>query len=290
MTTRDDFDRVLGAWLEAEATDDGAASVLERTLAVTARRRPRPAWAASIDFARPPRLLPIDDRSRTRLGYAVLLAAAIALLVAAALFLAGQRPPSPAPSLGCVGDPPNLCGFGQGTWSSTTFLPGLEVTLPATGWYSRDVPDRIEFRHLPMTSGLTFMLDPIPTAGVTASAGAGNGSFDNLVAFLAQQPQVRVATPRSPLSAIGLPIRAFDLETMPRPAVVLLRSRDDAAGTFSIEADHYANRLYLVGIADGHVLAALVTAFDSQPATLHRFDDAVWPIIDSIRPPASIKR
>jgi len=289
MTIRDDLDRQLGSWFEAEATADGTASVLERTLAVTSRRRPRPAWAASIDVARPTRFLPIDDRTRRRLGYGAMLAAAIGLLVAAALFLAGQRPPSPAPSLGCVGDPPNLCGFGQGTWSSTTFLPGLEVTLPGTGWYSRDVPDRLEFRHLPMTSGLTFMLDPIPPVAAAASAAAREGSFDGLVGFLAQQPQVRVATSRSLLTATGLPIRGFDLATKPRPAVVLLRIRAYPEGNLTIEADHYANRLYLVGIGDGHVLAALVTAFDSQPATLHRFDETVWPIIDSMRPPGSIK-
>ena len=283
MTIHDDLERQLASWFEAEATDVGAASVLEQTLAVTARRRPRAAWAASIDGARPARLLPIDDRTRTRLSYAALLAAAIALLVAAALFLAGQRPPAPAPPLGCVGDPPNLCGYGAGQWSSSTLLPGLEVTLPGTGWYTRELPDRVEFKHLPMTSGLTFMLDPIP-----ASTAAADRSFDGLVAFLSQQPQARLARSRSSQTATGLPIRVFDL-TRPRPAVVLLRLAADPDSDINVEANHYANRVYLVDIGRGRALAALVTAFDSQRATLRGFDDAVWPIIDSIRPPASTK-
>ena len=78
----------------------------------------------------------------------------------------------------------------------------------------------------------------------------------------------------------------FDLKTNPETAARPRSGlRADAPTVFAVEADHYAQRLYLIGTGDGHVLSALVVAFDSQRSTLERFDDAIWPIIDSIRPP-----
>ena len=46
MTGHDDFDRTLAGWLEAEAASPAPAGGLERVLAATRRRRPRPAWLA----------------------------------------------------------------------------------------------------------------------------------------------------------------------------------------------------------------------------------------------------
>ena len=52
----------------------------------------------------------------------------------------------------------------------------------------------------------------------------------------------------------------------------------------AVVARTLAQRLHLSG-RGGHVLAALVIALDSNPTTLERFEDAIWPIVDSIRPP-----
>ena len=45
MTTHDDFDRRLTAWLEATAPAREPESLAERVLARTAATRRRPAWA-----------------------------------------------------------------------------------------------------------------------------------------------------------------------------------------------------------------------------------------------------
>ena len=46
MTGRDDFDRTLAGWFEAETLSAGPAVGLEEVLETTRRRRPRPAWLA----------------------------------------------------------------------------------------------------------------------------------------------------------------------------------------------------------------------------------------------------
>ena len=46
MTGRDDFDRTLAGWFEAEALSSGPVVGLEEALEATRRRRPRPAWLA----------------------------------------------------------------------------------------------------------------------------------------------------------------------------------------------------------------------------------------------------
>jgi hypothetical protein len=48
MTRFDDLDRALSAWLDSEALAPAPPSVLASVTAVTARRRPRPAWLARI--------------------------------------------------------------------------------------------------------------------------------------------------------------------------------------------------------------------------------------------------
>ena len=46
MTSHDDFDRTLARWFEAEAASPAPADSLQRVVAATRRRLPRPAWLA----------------------------------------------------------------------------------------------------------------------------------------------------------------------------------------------------------------------------------------------------
>jgi hypothetical protein len=279
-----ELDITLASWFASEARADGAAALLEATLEATARQRPRPAWFAAADAARPARLLPLGDRTRSRVGYALVVAALLAAAVLAALLLVGRQPP-PAIPLGCVGDPPNLCGFDGGTWSSAKFMPGLAVTLPGEGWYTRDLPDRLEFRHLPMTSALTIWRDPLPARDAAVPDPAQTGTIEGLTEYLALQPVVTVDASRPHVTSRGLPLASFRLMTVARPAIGLLRMASDSAGHVAIEANHYAQRLYLMGTRDGHVLSALVVAFDSRQSTLDQFDESAWPILNSLETP-----
>ena len=52
MTGRDDFDRALAGWFEADALAPAPAAGLERILDVTRRQRPRP--VRTLAFARSP--------------------------------------------------------------------------------------------------------------------------------------------------------------------------------------------------------------------------------------------
>lgn len=287
MTIRDDLDRQLGSWFEAEATADGAASLLERTLAVTSRRRPRPALAASIDVARPAMLLPIDNRTRTRLGYAALLAAAVALLVAAALFLAGQPPPPPSQPLGCVGEPPTLCGQSAGTWTSHTFLSGMTLTFPNDAWYIRETAAKLELKALPMTSLAELSFDPLLHSTSWDPNPDPSAGREVLAAWIERDPDVVVDKRSDRTTKSGLPMTTFHLHPVnPRACALLFVSRTvPDEHTSGLYLCHYAYRLHLLDLGGGHTLAILLTALDSQVQTLQTLDKATSPIVDSIRPP-----
>jgi Tol biopolymer transport system component len=99
MTTHDDFDRRLTAWLEATAPAREPESLAERVLARTAATRRRPAWAI------PERWTPVTSISarlepvgRTPWRTVALVALLAIALVGGALLIAGSRQPSlPAP-------------------------------------------------------------------------------------------------------------------------------------------------------------------------------------------------
>ena len=145
MTTmRHDLDTSLAALFEREATDDGAAAILESALGRTSRLRPRPAWIAALRHSSAGTRVASDPMTRSRLGYALILAALLAALVVGALFLAGQRPPRISLPRACVGVDAALCGHTAGVWTSESFLPGLTLTWPNDGWYARDLPGQLE--------------------------------------------------------------------------------------------------------------------------------------------------
>ena len=98
MTTRD-LDAALASFFEREATADGAATILEAALEQTSRRRPRPAWVTAVRGVTVGSTLALDPRTRSRIGYALVLAALLAAIVVGALFLAGTRPPRLSESL-----------------------------------------------------------------------------------------------------------------------------------------------------------------------------------------------
>ena len=161
MTTRD-LDAALASFFEREATADGAATILEAALEQTSRRRPRPAWVTAVRGVTVGPTLALDPRTRSRIGYALVLAALLAAIVVGALFLAGTRPPRLSESRPCVGQPATLCGHTAGVWTSESFLPGLTLTWPNDGWYTRDLPGQLEVKTLPMTSAVIVHLDPLP--------------------------------------------------------------------------------------------------------------------------------
>lgn len=94
MTARDDFDGLLSAWFDDDASGREPEQLLGQVLARTARTRRRPAWRV------PERWLPVQlvmaRQSVPRLAPLVVVAALLVALLAAALFMAG-RPRLPAP-------------------------------------------------------------------------------------------------------------------------------------------------------------------------------------------------
>ena len=108
MTARDDFDRTLAAWLDAEAVSPLPLGGLDQALDATRRRSPRPAWLArvgshwiggtgsSAGLSWRPRIGPSWSR-------ALILLALIAVIVGGALagtvLVGGVFGPRPGPSL-----------------------------------------------------------------------------------------------------------------------------------------------------------------------------------------------
>jgi hypothetical protein len=289
MTRRDDMDRLLGSWFDAEASAEGAAALLDATLADTARLRPRPAWLATIDDARPARLLPVDGRTRRRLGYAALLAAAIAALVAGAVLLSGQRPPQLSRPLACVGEPATLCGHTAGSWTSQAFLPGMTLTFPTDAWYARELPDRLELKTMPMTSFVELKLDAVPRGTVWDPAPDRSGTLESLATWIERDPELVVDQRMDRTTNAGLPVTTFHLHPVDRRACAFVFApRDDPAGHASVlDLCHYAYRLHLVDLSDGRTMTVLLTALDAQGQTLETLDRGSWPIVDSIQPPIS---
>ena len=283
MTTRD-LDAALASFFEREATADGAATILEAALEQTSRRRPRPAWVTAVRGATVGPTLARDPRTRSRIGYALVLAALLAAIVVGALFLAGTRPPRLSESRPCVGQPATLCGHTAGVWTSESFLPGLTLTWPNDGWYTRDLPGQLEVKTLPMTSAVIVHLDPLPAAlnpGTT-------GDVASLLRWLRDTPGVTIETVAKRMTRAGLSVTTFDIRSVdPGTTVALLVARANPTGAAIVETNHYAQRLHLVDLGGGHVLSILVIAYDSDPESVRRTDATFAPILDSIRPPTS---
>ena len=285
MTTRD-LDGALASYFEREATADGAATILEATLEQTSRRGPRPGWVVAVRGMTVGPTLALGPRTRSRIGYALVLAALLAAIVVGALFLAGTRPPQLSESLPCVGQPATLCGHTAGVWTSATFLPGLTLTFPDDRWFTREQPEKLELKALPMTSSIIVQLDPLP-AGPSSDHEPGRaGDVANLIRWLSAAPgaaneMVGERTTPAGLSVTTLDVKAAD----PRVPVGLLVARANPAGAAIVEANHYAQRLHFVDLGGGHVLSILVVAYDSNRDTVRRTDVTFRSILDSIRPP-----
>jgi hypothetical protein len=289
MTTDGDLDRTLATWFEREARADGAATLLEATLAETSRRRPQPAWRAGLGGGRLGRIFEPDDRTLARLRYAAIVAALAAALAVVGLIAVGQQQPvRRAPSLFCVGQPATLCSYGAGEWTSTSFLPGLTVTFPDDSWYARDLPDVLELKQAPMNSAVYVQLDPVPAASALDGGASPATDVAGIVEWLERNGAaqvVRLGDRKTPngLSMTSLDVRATD----PRKQVKLLVVRGDE-DNLVLAASHYEQRLHLVDVGDGHVLSIHVMAFNSSHATVVATDKAFDAILDSLRPPASI--
>jgi len=116
MTARDDFDRTLADWLDAEAVSPVPLGGLDQALDATRRRTPRPAWLArvgsqwigSAGSSTGPRVGPSGSR-------ALILLALVAVILGGALagtvLVGGVLGPRPSPSLvppRAVVPPPSL--------------------------------------------------------------------------------------------------------------------------------------------------------------------------------------
>lgn len=289
MTARDDFDRTLASWFESGASADGAATLLEATLDRTSRRRPRPAWVVGLRDRTAGPWVPVSGPVPKRLAYvALVVLIAVAIVIGAAL-VAGQRTPPPAPLRGCVGEPPTLCGFGAGEWTSAVFLPGLSLTLPTDKWYTRELADRIELKALPMTSLVEFKLDPIPRPEPWEPRPDVSGTRASIAAWMARDPGLIVTRATERRTTTGLAMSTFDIAPLdPGSCAFLFVNRDHPHVHASLlDICHYTYRWHLVEIGAGHTLSILLTALDSTTRTLDSLDAASAPIIDSIKPPAS---
>jgi hypothetical protein len=288
MRTGDDFDRVLVSWFEAEATADGAATLLEATLDRTERLRPRAAWVVSLRDRAVRPWPPTESRVRTRLVYAALVAAIAAALAIGAALVVGQKTVMPAPPRACVGDPPTLCGYGAGVWTSAAFLPGLSLTLPNDRWYVRDLANRLELKTPPMNSAVQFQLDPVPFPAPAQPGSVDTGTVASLTDFIGRQPNLIVSNVGEQRTSRGIAMTTVDLKAAdPRTCVKLFVPRARPDETNVVMVCHYAQRLHLVDLGGGHALSILLFAYDSQPATVERLDAGFAPILDSLRPPAS---
>jgi len=286
MTTRD-LDAALASFFEREATADGGAAILEAALEQTSRRRPRPAWVAAVRGMTVGATPALDPRTRSRIGYALVLAALLAAIVVGALFLAGTRPPQLSESLPCVGQPATLCGHTAGVWTSTTFVPGLTLTFPDDRWFTREQPGKLELKALPMTSLVELKLDPIPRSTAWEKQPDLSGTRESLAAWIERDPEVIVDRRVDRMTAAGLPITTFRLRPVDPGACafVFVARATPTAHDSVLDLCHYAYRLHLLDIGGGHVISALLTALDAQGQTLDTLEVGTMPIVDSIRPP-----
>ena len=107
MTGRDDFDRTLAGWFEAEALSSAPAVGLDEVLDATRRRRPRPAWLAGrgshwvgdapgADASAAARRIPWWG---VRLSTALLLLLVVVALLGGAILVGARilQPPPPRP-------------------------------------------------------------------------------------------------------------------------------------------------------------------------------------------------
>ena len=103
MTGRDDFDRTLAGWFEAEALAPAPAGDLHRVLDLTRRRSPRTGWIARPGSRWVGEAHAVDSSSFPRLGWrwstAVLLLAIAGLVGGAILVGALSIQPSPLPTV-----------------------------------------------------------------------------------------------------------------------------------------------------------------------------------------------
>jgi hypothetical protein len=290
MTTNGDLDRTLATWFEREARTDGAATLLEATLGVTSRRRPRSAWEIAIRDGTLGWFPPAGRQGLARLRVvAIVVVLAVAFAVVGLLVAGGQQPPpappSPRPSSLCVGDPATLCSQPAGDWTSAFFIAGLTATFPDDGWYVRDLPDRVELKTAPMTSQAMILLDPIPEPESWEPSPDLSGTVPSLLDWLGRNPAVSLGEVSTHETRTGLAVTTFDVSAGGEGRCVqTLNTRANGVATHLIEVCHYVQRLHLVDLGGGHVLAILLVAFDSNPVTLDRFDAAFAPILDSLRP------
>jgi hypothetical protein len=290
MTASNDLDRTLAEFLQREARSDGAAALLERTLATTRRRQPRPAWLALMRATSFGRSMGRHDRQLSRLRYVAVAALALAAIAVGALLLAGQATPRPRPSPICVGAPATLCSHSQGAWASAVFLPGLTMTFPNDDWYARDLADRIELKTPPMTSQVTVRLDPVPDPTTSEPNPNLSGDVASLIAWLRRDPTWTIEDVRRRTTPMGLALTRVALKAVdPGGCNHALVPRGAPDGTYVLDACHYAQRLYLLDMGNGHVLSILLVAYDGQVATLDQLDVIVAPILESIVPPASLR-
>ena len=289
MTTDGDLDRTLATWFERQARTDGAATLLDATLAETSRRRPQPAWRAGLSRGPFRPIFAPDSRTLTGFRYlAIVVALAVALAVIGLIAAGQQQPVRRAPSLFCVGQPATLCSYGAGEWTSTTFLPGLTVTFADDSWYVRDLPEFLELKQAPMNSAVFVQLDPVPAASALDGGASPAGDVAGIVEWLERKAAaqvVRLGERRTPngLSVTSLDVRATD----PREQVKLLVVRGDEQNVV-LAASHYEQRLHLVDVGDGHVLAIHVMAFNSSHATVVATDAAFETILESLKLPAPL--
>lgn len=290
MTTRD-LDAALATFFEREATADGAATILEAALERTSRRRPRSAWVTAVRGVTVGSTLALDPRTRSRIGYALALAALLAAIVVGALFLAGTHPPRLSESRLCVGEPATLCGHTAGAWTSATFVPGLTLTFPDDRWFTREQPEKLELKALPMTSLVELKVDPIPRVTAWEKWPDLSGSRESLATWIERDPEVIIDRRVDRTTPMGLPVTTFRLRPVDPGACafVFVARATPTAHDSVLDLCHYAYRLHLLDIGGGHVLSILLTALDAQGQTLDTLEAGTTPIVDSIRPPATFQ-
>jgi hypothetical protein len=287
MTQHRDIESLLDRWL-----GEGSTVAPDRVIDVVADRiehqRQRPAW----------RFLRREPNVSTNLKLAAGVAA-LAILGAGALYLAGPRAPGvggPNPTPSTAPTPSPVPSASPRTISSTTFRPALRLELP-DGWVVTDGVRALTLNTAGTAGSPAGAVEfkPKPVVGSNANACEGlaatgvGTSVAEIVTALAADTRLAVVA-GSPVTLDGRTGQVLDLRVAAgwaetcswsggQPAALLLTVADPPGPFLGLIGDERM-RVILVDV-DGVAVAIAFSATDG--ATFDAFVAAAMPIVETVR-------